>query len=254
LEFEINIVLLKDFTKRDMMNANTIILALALTLIANEAMAARSVTGRNGRGETRIISEAEREALRAKERGTTPDAVNQSVAKQQHSNRVNAERSIRVSFNGTLTTKSLTNVDALIELNSLLPMSRVPEILNKAVEAEVTLLNRQQRKGVDSPLLRIASKNLQVIDAIAQQVTLGNPKYRTEAGKKEIQDLLEVIEVELMNTKGWSATRVRNLEVFEDVLIGGLRRGLLPSEAVALQARFTWEELKERCKRFLKRA
>ncbi len=237
-----------------MMNTNTIILALALSLFANNALASRSAGSRGGpKSETTTLTEAQRAELARQARESKPGSVDQTTARQSR-DIVNArEATIRSAYNGTLVSKSLTDVDALIALDAAFPLSRVAEILTKSVEAENIMLNRQRSRTAESPILRVTSKNLLLIDAIAKQVALGNPKYNTEAGKREVADLLEITEVELMNTNGWSVTRIRNLEVYQDVLIGGINRGLLPSEATALQTRFTWEELQQRCKRFGRR-
>ncbi|MCB0349380.1 MAG: hypothetical protein KDD37_11130 [Bdellovibrionales bacterium] len=228
------------------MNTNTIIMAIALTLVANGAYAARSAGSRGGaKAETRV----ERDRLREKEKQENPNAVDNATSRQKTANKVEAEAKIDQALNGAAVSKSITSREGLLALNESLPLSKIPDVVNDLVLLENTLLNRAG--GDVAVTTRIVSNALKALDAYGKEM-LSNPKFRSEKVKQEIADLMDVIQTEVKDatTSGkWPKERLRNLENWADALVVGAQRGLSPKEATDLHAKFTWEELLKRCKK-----
>lgn len=232
------------------MNKITVITAVALTLVANGAFAARSAGGRNGaKTETQVLDAKAREALREKEKRENPNKVDNSTSRQRTAEKAQLEAKIDQALNGAAISKSITNKEGLIALSEALPLSKIPDALLKLVELEATLLNRSG--GDVAVSTRIVSNVLRSLDAYGKEI-LTNPKFKSEKTKQEIADLMEVIEIEVKDavTSGkWPKERLRNLENWADALALGALRGLSPKEATDLHAKFTWEELLKRCKK-----
>lgn len=228
------------------MNKNTVILALALTLVANGAYAAgRSAGSRNGgKPETRVLNEKERQELREKEKEKNPNAVDNSKSRQTKEN-AEANALISQALNGS---KSITSKDGLLALSEAAPLSKLPKLLNDLALVESTLLNRRDAKVEDADI-RITSSALRILDAYGKEV-LSNPDFKTQEMKQELADFIDVLSTEIkeaISSGKWPKDRLENSAKWLDVLLANAAQG--PKKGTELNAKFTWEELLKRCKK-----
>jgi hypothetical protein len=231
------------------MNTSTLIAVVALTLIANSALAQRS-TGTRGRVEpVRVETPEQKTAREAIEKAKRPGKVDVVTTRNETAELVRA----RAEFQGASTNARIStsmNVDGLVRLHEINPLSGIPQVVTKLVEAQMSLAARP--RGVEGPAYKAVTKILEAINQFGIQSLNWNGKFETQQVKQEMAELMSAVRGELMDALipgNWSVSKLRNLGGWAEALSYGAAQGLSPREATNRYGKFTWEEFIRRCKK-----